>query len=225
MNDIFGSILTGSTVGITQFLLCTLAAVFLGVLVSLYYMYKNIYTKGFACTLVLLPAMVSVVIMLVNGNLGAGIATMGAFSLIRFRSIAGNAKDISCVFLSMAIGLACGMGYVMIAVVFTVLIVFIGILLSASRFGNMKQSEKLLKITIPEHLDYSTIFDDLFEKYTTSSELIQVKTIHMGSLYKCEYHITLKDLSKEKEMIDEMRTRNGNLEISCGKITMGKEEL
>ena len=225
MDEWVGSILSASSIGISEFLICIGVSLLLGTLVSFYYMYKNIYTKGFACTLVLLPAMVSVVIMLVNGNLGAGVATMGAFSLVRFRSIAGNAKDISCIFLSMAIGLACGMGYVVIAALFTVLLVLVGIMLSASGFGGMKKSERLLKITIPEHLDYSAIFDDLFAKYTSSYELIQVKTSHMGSLYKCEYHITLKDLSKEKDMIDEMRVRNGNLEISCGKITTGKEEL
>lgn len=223
----FESLFVSSTTvfDMTSFLICTGTALLLGVAVALFYMYKNIYTKGFILSLVLLPAMVCVVIMLVNGNLGAGVAVMGAFSLVRFRSVPGNALDISVIFLSMAIGLATGMGYVGIAALFTFVILLAGMMVRMSPFGNENPCERILKITIPEQLNYNEIFDDIFEKYTKSCELIHVKTTHMGSLYKCDYHIRLKAIGSEKDMIDEIRVRNGNLEISCGKVTAGKEEL
>ncbi len=165
------------------------------------------------------------VIMLVNGNLGTGVAVMGAFSLIRFRSIPGTAKEINSIFLAMALGLATGTGYIAAAGVFIVIVGGIYILYNSISFGEQKQTEKELKITIPEGLDYTGIFDDLFARYTTKSELTKVKTSNMGSLYKLEYHIRLKDPAQEKKLLDELRCRNGNLEISLGKVTFGYEEL
>ncbi len=223
LNSIFFN--TSTSIDWKSFMLCTLVSLVLGGFVSLYYMYKTSYTKGFACTLTLLPAMVCVVIMLVNGNLGAGVATMGAFSLVRFRSVPGTAKDISCVFLTMAIGLACGMGYLGVAVLFTAMILLAGFLISSSGLFEVRKNERILKITIPEHLNYNDVFEDIFLKYTKSHELISVKTSAMGSLYKCEYQIFLNQIQLEKEMIDELRVRNGNLEISCCKIKAGKDEL
>ena len=206
-------------------LFCTLASLVLGVGVACIYMYRNIYAKNFVVTLALLPAMVQIVIMLVNGNIGTGVAVMGAFSLVRFRSVPGSAQEISSIFLAMAVGLATGMGYLGIAALFLLIIGAMTILLSTTGFGEQKKTEKELKITIPESLDYSGIFDDLFQKYTKNAKLIKVKTTNMGSLYELQYHIVLENQSAEKEFLDEIRCRNGNLNIACGRVPTGKVEL
>ena len=160
-----------------------------------------------------------------NGNLGTGVAVVGAFSLVRFRSVAGGAREISTIFLSMAIGLATGMGYVMFAIVFALLIGITSMILYGSSFAEANVMEKELKITIPESLDYEGIFDDIFQQYTTKNELLKVKTTNMGSLYELHYHICLRKGIVEKEMIDELRCRNGNLNIICGRLPVNKEEL
>lgn len=206
-------------------LLCTLASLVLGVGVACIYMYRNIYTKNFMVTLALLPAMVQLIIMLVNGNIGTGIAVMGAFSLVRFRSVPGSAREIGSIFLAMAVGLATGMGYLSIAALFLIIIGAMTVLLTCTSFGEQKRTEKQLKITIPESLDYSGIFDDLFQKYTKSAELIKVKTTNMGSLYELQYHIILENQFAEKEFLDQIRCRNGNLNIACGRVPTGKVEL
>ncbi len=223
------SILTTTTstaaAGLPQLMLCTVVSLALGVGVALIYMFRNTCNKSFVITLALLPVMVQTVIMLVNGNLGAGVAVMGAFSLVRFRSIPGNARDIGSIFFAMAIGLATGMGYLTYAALFLLLVGAMTILLLISPFGKVKRVEKSLKITIPENLDYNGIFDDLFSKYADQSQLVHVKTTNMGSLYELCYHIHLKDESKEKEFLDQLRCRNGNLQISCGMISTVKDEL
>lgn len=206
-------------------LLCTLASLVLGIGVACIYMYRSIYTKNFVVTLALLPAMVQLVIMLVNGNIGTGIAVMGAFSLVRFRSVPGSAREISSIFLAMAVGLATGRGYLVIAALFLVIIGAMTVVLTCTSFGEQKKTEKELKITIPESLDYFGIFDDLFQKYTKSAELIKVRTTNMGSLYELQYHIVLANQSREKEFLDEIRCRNGNLNIACGRIPTSKVEL
>ncbi|GAB6179693.1 DUF4956 domain-containing protein [Desulfotomaculum defluvii] len=206
-------------------LLCTLSSLVLGVGVAYIYMYRNVYNKNFVVTLVLLPAMVQMVIMLVNGNIGTGVAVMGAFSLVRFRSVPGSAQEISSIFLAMAVGLATGMGYLGIALLFLIIIGAMTVLLSSTGFGEQQKTEKELKVTIPENLDYSGIFDDLLQKYTKSAELIKVRTTNMGSLYELQYHIVLADQFKEKEFLDEIRCRNGNLNISCGRVPTSKVEL
>lgn len=214
-----------SSITVQGLLLCTLASLVLGIGVAYIYMYRNIYNKNFVVTLALLPAMVQIVIMLVNGNIGTGVAVMGAFSLVRFRSVPGSAQEISSIFLAMAVGLATGMGYLGIAALFLIIIGAMTILLSATGFGEQKKTEKELKITIPENLDYSGIFEDLFEKYTKTAELIKVRTTNMGSLYELQYQIALADQAKEKEFLDELRCRNGNLNISCGRVPTSKVEL
>ncbi len=227
INQIFGSVFSGNTAtfSIGTILLCTTASIILGIIIAFIYMVNTTYNKGFVITLALMPAMIQMVIMLVNGNLGTGVAVMGAFSLVRFRSVPGTAKEISSIFLAMAIGLATGIGYIGIAVLFVLLIGGCNLLLTHSKFGEAKSMEKVLKITIPEGLDYTEIFDDIFATYLKKWEMLQVKTCNMGSLYRLEYSITLKDLKNEKKMIDEIRCRNGNLEISCGRIGLGREEL
>lgn len=218
------SILTDAF-SIDTFLICIVCSLILGAVIAWVHGLQNNSSKGFIMTIALLPAIVQVVIMLVNGNLGTGVAVMGAFSLVRFRSIPGNAKEISSIFLAMAVGLATGMGYLTAAVLFAIIIGGVSILYNVTSFGEPKYKEKELKITIPEGLDYTGIFDDLFKQYTTKNELVKVKTANMGSLYKLDYRIRLKNPTEEKVLIDELRCRNGNLEITCGKVAFGSEEL
>ncbi|HJC99968.1 MAG TPA: DUF4956 domain-containing protein [Candidatus Dwaynia gallinarum] len=202
-----------------------LVALALGVVIALIYMFRSVYNKGFVITLALMPAVIQMVIMLVNGNLGTGVAVTGAFSLVRFRSAPGTAKEIISIFLAMAVGLATGMGYIGLAVFFVIVMGIASIVLNLSNFGSSNSSEKSLRITIPESLDYGSIFEDVFEKYLRKWELVQVRTMNMGSLFRLEYRITVKNVIQEKQMIDDLRCRNGNLEILCGRVSSSKEEL
>lgn len=213
--------------GITtvSFLAALLSAVVLGLGVAAVYMYKNTYSKSFVITLALLPAIVQAVIMLVNGNLGTGIAVMGAFSLVRFRSAPGSAREITAIFLAMAVGLACGMGYIAMAAIFFVVLGGIYLLLSASKFGTGRNDEKNLKITLPEDVDYEGLFDDLFKQYLVSAEFLSVRTANMGSLFEVHYKIRLKTPEIQKEFIDKLRCRNGNLTIACTRVAVSTAEL
>lgn len=211
------SIITGTEISISAFFICTAVSLLLGLGAAALSMYKSKYSRSFVVTLALLPAMVQLIIMLVNGNIGAGVAVAGAFGLIRFRSAPGSAKEIGLVFLATAIGLATGMGYVVIAAVFFAVIAAFTLLLTLTGFGAGAADERELKITIPENLDYDGLFDDLFARYTRSAELERVKTTNMGTLYELSYKIVLKDAHGTKEFLDELRTRNGNLNIVCGK--------
>ena len=224
LDTVFGSVMS-SGVTLVSFLICMAASLLLGLMIAAGYMYKNKYSKSFVITLALLPAVVQVVIMLVNGNIGTGVAVMGAFSLVRFRSIPGSAREIGIIFLAMAVGLATGMGYIAIAAVFSVIITAALILYTATRFGESKKAEKELKITIPEDLSYNGLFSDIFEKYTSSSKLMKVRTTNMGSLYQLTYNIVINNEDEEKDMIDEIRCRNGNLEIVCGYVSSDREVL
>lgn len=199
------------------FALCTAASLALGLGTALLCMYKSRYTQSFIITLAMLPAVVQVVIMLVNGNIGAGVAVAGTFSLVRFRSAPGTAREIGMIFLAMAIGLATGMGYVALAVFFFLIMALFVLVLTSLHFGGGDEHERELKITIPETLDYDGLFDDLFEKYTRSARLERVKTTNMGTLYELHYRVVLKTERIPKEFLDELRCRNGNLNIVCGK--------
>lgn len=205
-----------TVIGVGDFLLCLGASLVLGLVMALTYMFRTRYTKSFVITLSLLPAVVCIVIMLVNGNVGAGVAVAGAFSLVRFRSVPGSAKEICTLFLAMGTGLIVGMGYIGFAALFTVIMCGVLLLYSTLDFGVKKNAAayKTLNVTIPEDLDYTGIFDDIFDEYTLSSELIRVKTANMGSMFRLTYDVILRDVSREKEMIDMLRCRNGNLEIS-----------
>ena len=213
----FSSII-GTQITPVTFLICTAVSLVLGVLTALVYKHKNRCSQSFAVTLAILPAIVQVVIMLVNGNIGAGVAVAGAFSLVRFRSAPGTAKEIGAIFLAMAIGLATGMGYVTLAVLFFAIIGVFMIVLNLIKFGDGDENERTLKITIPENLDYDGIFDDLFTLYTKKATLEKVKTSNMGTLYELEYSIILKSNEIPKQFIDEIRCRNGNLNITCSKV-------
>lgn len=222
-DTIFGSFLQSLTLG--SVLLCTVASVAMGIVIAWIYMFRNTYSKSFVMVLALLPSMVQAVIMLVNGNLGTGVAVMGAFSLVRFRSVPGSAREIGAIFFAMAIGLATGMGYLLYALLFMAVIGAVMLLLSVTSFGEQRGEEKDLRITIPESLDYTGIFDDLFSQYALSPKLLRVRTTNMGSMYELQYHLTLRDETKEKEFLDAIRCRNGNLNIVCGRVASGREEV
>lgn len=214
MLDLFNPVIPSTGITPAIFTMLVLVSLVLGALISLIHTFRNDYTKSFIMTLAILPAVVCVVILMVNGNIGAGVAVAGTFSLVRFRSAPGTAREIGAIFAAMGTGLVMGMGYVGYAVLFTILtglavLVFAGLASESRR--NLKKN---LKITIPEDLNYSDVFDEVLEKYTKSYRLRQVKTSNMGSLFKLSYEIVLKDSSTEKEFIDNLRTRNGNLEIS-----------
>ena len=224
LDTLFASVIS-TTVNWQAIILCTLSSLILGAAAAAIYCYKNTYTKSFVVTLALLPAIVQIVIMLVNGNLGAGVAVMGAFSLVRFRSVPGSAREIGSLFFAMALGLATGMGYLGYAVLFLLMIGIANILLYSTSFAAPKLIDRELKITIPESLDYEGVFDDLFDKYTTRHELLHVKTSNMGSLYELCYLVRLKDTGINKNFLDEIRCRNGNLNITCGRLSTVRDEL
>lgn len=211
----------GSELTVQSFLICSAVAVALGIGVAYVSMYKSRSTKGYAVTLAILPAIVEVVIMMVNGNIGAGVAVAGAFSLVRFRSVPGTAREIGSLFLAMALGLACGMGYCVVAIIAFLIVSAILILLTKLDFGNGSSAERTLKITIPESLDFDGIFDDILKRFTSRFELNRVKTTNMGTLYELEYCVELKDGIHTKEFIDALRVRNGNLNISLGRVVEG----
>ena len=213
----FSSIISGSVTA-SVFLACTAVSIVLGLGAAWVFMYKSQYSKSFVVTLALLPAIVQMVIMMVNGNIGTGVAVAGAFSLVRFRSAQGTAREIGSLFLAMALGLATGMGYLAIAVLFFFIMAAFMLLLGISGFGTEKNTVKELRITIPENLDYQGIFDDLFSKYLSFFELYRVKTTNMGSLYELRYRVTLKDEKQSKQLLDDLRCRNGNLNIAYGRF-------
>lgn len=214
---------TSETLTLTNVLLCAGVALILGLIIACVYMASKNYSKNFVITLTLLPLLVGIVIMMVNGELGTSVAIVGAFSLVRFRSIPGTAREIAFIFFAMGIGLATGMGFLLFAAIMTVIISAAYLLLDKLNFGVSKRIQKQLRITIAEDLNYTDVFDDIFEKYTSSSELQKIKTTNMGSMFDLYYLIELKDASTEKEMIDEIRCRNGNLTIICGKVEKNPE--
>lgn len=210
-----------------DFLLCIGCALLVGVMLAAAYAYKTRYTKSFLMTMVLLPVVVCVVIMLVNGNVGTGVAVAGAFSLVRFRSVPGTAKEITMLFLAMGAGLIVGMGYLGYALLFGALMCLLLVLFTALNVGSKRNIAccKVLNVTIPEDLDYTGIFDDIFEEFTTECQMVRVKTTNMGSLFRLTYELTLKDEAREKEMIDQLRCRNGNLEITVSRQETGTNLL
>lgn len=209
-----------------NFILCLGSALVLGIIMAFAYMFKSRYTKSFVCTLALLPAVVCVVVMLVNGNIGTGVAIAGAFSLVRFRSVPGTAREICALFLAMAAGLIVGIGYLAFSLLFTLVMCGAFLLYTLLGLGgkHSADTEKVLSVAIPEDLNYTQVFDDIFKQYTASCQLVRVKTTNMGSLFRLTYHIRMKDAATEKEMIDAIRCRNGNLEVSlCVQETAAME--
>ena len=223
----FHSILsdTTSTLTLQTTLLCTLTSILLGLACALIYRREDRYSKNFTVTMLILPSLVQFVIMLVNGNLGTSVAVLGTFSLVRFRSVPGSSKEICYVFLAMAIGLATGVGYIGFAFLFTVVILSILLVVGKMHLHDPLDTQKDLRITIPENLDYTEVFNDIFEQFLKKANLVKVKTTNLGSMFELHYEIELKKDVKEKEMMDAIRTRNGNLTIICSRIKITHEEL
>ncbi len=217
LNQLITDSVINGVVTIPSFLICVLTALALGLLTALVFTAFSYHTGSLTISLALLPPVVAVVIMLVNGNVGAGLAVAGTFALVRFRSVPGTAREITGLFMSVSLGLACGMGYVGLAVLFFVIMGSAALILGKLRFGEGSRAVRQLKITIPENLDYETLFDDLFEKYTLSHELLRVKTSNMGTLYELCYEVRLKEAGISKAFLDEIRCRNGNLTVICGR--------
>ena len=225
LSHLFYDIFTDTAVDPTMMMLAIGVSLLLGLAVAKVYQFKTVYSKSFVMSLALLPTLIAIVIFLVNGSLGAGVAVMGAFSLIRFRSAPGGAKELVSIFLVMTIGIAIGMGYLVFATVFTLIMSLAMLLLEVVNFGQMKHSMRQLTIVIPESLDYESIFDDIFNKAANHVELANVKTSDMGSLFKIKYILQLNGQMTEKELIDALRTRNGNLEIAISRYITKENEL
>ena len=225
LNNIFSSILDEGSFTVVTFVEIIMAALVCGLIISGAYMIRNKYSKSFVVTLTLLPPIVALVIVLVNGNVGTGVAVAGAFSLVRFRSVPGRGQEITSIFLAMTVGLALGMGYLGIAILFAVVIAGINLMLNISSFGGKENEERVLKIVVPENLDFEDRFDDIFKKYLDSYTFDEVKTTNMGSLYKLSLKVIVKSGASVKDMMDEIRKRNGNLEISLGRPVTVQETL
>ena len=223
ISDLF-SFSTGD-ITITALLLCTICSLLLGLAIAMVFSHGDKSSRSFKLTLVLLPAIVQMVIMLVNGDVGTGVAVMGAFGLVRFRSAPGSAKEICAIFLAMAAGLACGTRHLTIAVIFTLLICGVSYVYNRFALSADLSSERTLRITVPESLDYGSAFDDVLNKYNYDWKLDEVKTTNMGSLFRLTYTIVIKNEANQKQMLDELRERNGNLEISCGRPVTDREKL
>ena len=217
LSSLFEGVITSASTGITisSFLSCIGVSLVLGLFFAFVYAFKNRYSKSFVMTLILLPAIVCDVIMMVNGNIGAGVAVAGEFSLVRFRSAPGSAKDIAMIFMAMGTGLVTGMGYLGYAVLFAIIIGIVFMLCTRFGLGETKESaERYMRITVPEDLNYTNVFQEPMEMFTKKYELTRIKTINMGILFRLEYNLTLKNPEQVKEFIDALRVRNGNLEIS-----------
>ena len=211
LNSIFSSVTSSISIG--DILLSSFVSIILGILIAFTNKITSKYNKNFLITISILPLLVATVIIMVNGNLGTSVAIVGAFSLVRFRSIPGTSKEIISVFFAMAVGLATGMGQLVFAAILTVSVSLMLIILSKTKFGEVKKQTKILRITLPDNLDYTEVFDDIFATYVKSYTLEKVKTTNLGSLFELTYLITIKKDINEKEFIDELRSRNGNLKI------------
>ncbi len=220
-NSIFDT--SSSALDIKSILICSAAAIALGLIIAFVHLKTSKTSKNFLITLTILPLLVEVVMLMVNGSLGTSIAILGAFSLIRFRSIAGNSKEISSVFFAMAIGLALGMGHILFAAVITAITIAVILVLSKTNLFNLSAQPQTLEITVPEDLDYTKMFDDIFKKYTSSAELVRSKTTNMGALYQLTYDVCLKKSTNEKEFLDAIRIKNSNLKVLLSHVS--KEAL
>ncbi len=225
LDNIFTSIIADGSFTGGDIVITTITAFICGLIIAGSYMVKNRCSKSFLVSLVLLPVIVELVIMLVNGNIGAGVAVAGAFSLVRFRSAPGKGQEITGIFLSMAVGLATGMGYIGIAVIFTLIVSAINLILKLTHFGADNKGMQMLKITVPENLDYEGRFEDTFKKYLKEYNYDEVKLTNMGSMYKLTLSVLLKDSTSSKDFLDELRTQNGNLDISLGRMVEAQDAL
>lgn len=218
---------TGNVITTGDIFLALGVALLAGIIFATMCFYKTRSTKSFLMATALLPAVVALVIVLVNGNIGAGVAIAGAFSLVRFRSAPGTAKEICIIFISMAAGLAFGMGYLAYGAIFMIAAGAVLMFCETFKIWERKPvlKEKNVRITIPENLDYTSVFNDIFDKYAERYDMVKMKTTNMGSMFRVDYHIVMKDITKEKEMVDELRMRNGNLEVVVQRTDYTGSEL
>ena len=193
-------------------------ALLLGFAGALYYHRMNDATRSFTFTLAMLPLIISTIIMVVNGNLGAGIAVAGSFSLIRFRSVQGTGQEILAVFLAAAVGLCLGAGYAAMACLLTVLCLLVHAVLSVCGFGGAADGRREVRICVPESLEYEGLFDDLLKENFASYRLIRVRTVDMGAAYQLVYQGELRGSGESKRFLDAVRERNGNLPVSLGSV-------
>ena len=217
------SILT-TPITLTELLITLVGSLIMGILTALVFSHKSKLSSSLSLTLAVLPVAMSMVTVMINGNLGIAVAVAGGFTLVRFRSIAGTGREISAVFTVMTLGVTCGMGYLGMAVIFFAVVAVLVFALTALHFGE-KQNEKLLRITLPEAYDYVGFFDDVFKKYRVSASVIKVKTTNMGSLIDVTYKVTLPGDTMTKEMLDEIRSRNGNLCVMLANYETERETL
>lgn len=215
----FSSIINtaANSLSVRDGLICMGISFLLGAIISIVYMTSGKYSKSFAITLLLLPALVQAVIMMTSGNIGAGVAVLGTFSLVRYRSVPGTSREITAVFFAVAVGIAMGVGAITYAAFITVCVGAVLVVLNKTKFGEGRTSERILKITIPENIDYTEVFDDIFKKYTKRADLEKVRTTNMGSLFELTYRIEVINNINEKEFIDDIRCRNGNLTVICSR--------
>ena len=216
---------TITTIKPWMFFTCVGVALLLGLIASFSYMFRNQFSKTLVITIAILPPIVCVLIMLVSGSIGAAVAVGGVFALTRFRSAQGSAKEITQIFLSMAVGLTTGLGYIYIAIILVAIIEVMSIIFTITKFGESSPKRRTLKVSIPEELDYTNIFDDLFDKYTNNHTLIKVKLKNLGTIFQLTYDIQLKDVKEEKKFIDEIRVRNANLDVVCSRLITNSDEL
>lgn len=217
MLDTILSSTDGQSLTLVNTIIVLAVSIILGVVISLVYMYtnkKNGYVPSFIVTLIMLPIIISIIILLVGNNVARAFSLAGAFSIIRFRSNPGDPKDLSYVFLTLAVGLACGMGYVGYAVIFTVVLSLVLIIVQKLGYGEAKTKSMQLKVLVPENLNYDEVFNDILDEYTLNWKLQTVKTKEFGALFQVTYQIQIKPFVSGKEFIDKLRTRNGNLEVS-----------
>lgn len=221
----FKSIIELGNLNVIPVLICIIGALLLGIIIARVYMFCGTYSKNFVMTLVILPTLVGVVVLMVNGSIGAGVAILGAFSLVRFRSIPGSSREISSLFFAMAVGLAAGMGYIGLSVIVTAILCVAMMVMRLLHFGEKNEKRQELRITIPENLDYTEIFDDIFDKYLNYVAIEKVKTTNLGSMYEITYLVEPKKETNPKMMMDEMRCRNGNLPIIFSRQQIAKDQL
>lgn len=219
------SIFHAGTFDVQSVAIALASGLILGLVISVVYHITSEEPGRFAVVIAAMPLLVTAVIMIVNGNLGTSVAVLGAFGLVRFRSAAGSAWEIVFLFFSMAVGLAVGMGFITLAVIITVAVGLMLLLLERSGYGKGVSRNRELKITIPEDLNYSRLFDDLFQRYTKKAEFRRVKTTNMGTMYELDYRVELRRPEEEKELIDQIRCRNGNLTVILGLVEREKNML
>ena len=219
----FNSVIESGGLSLNSALICIFSGVVLGVIIAFVHMKSSKYSKNYIITLAILPLLVSTVMIMVNGNLGTGVAIAGAFSLVRFRSMPGNSREIVSVFWAMAVGIAIGMGQIVFDILVTIVVALLFLIFYSTGFGEEKYRYKVLDIVIPEDLNYDEMFEEIFKKYSEKYELLRIKTTNLGSLYELKYEVSLKQGVKEKDFIDELRVKNGNLKVSIHKDE--KEEM